>query len=94
MDGMDDGLRRTLADAGTVDVTVRVRPGARQTRLKERMADGAWKIDVSAAPEDGAANELLRRFVAAGFGVPPSCVEILSGQTSREKRLRITAARP
>lgn len=54
------------------------------------MANGVWKIDVSAAPEDGAANELLRRFVAAEFGVPAGNVEILSGHTSRLKRLRVT----
>lgn len=53
------------------------------------MANGVWKIDVSAAPEDGAANQLLRRFIAAEFDVPIRNVEIVSGHTSREKRVRI-----
>ena len=90
---MDDGLRSRLRDEGSVDLSVRVRPGARETRLKERMADGVLKMDVAAVPEDGAANELLRRFVAAGFDVPLSHVEILSGHGSRNKRLRVTAPR-
>lgn len=77
-----------------MDLAVRVRPGARETRLKDRMADGSWKIDVAAAAEDGAANQLLRRFVAAEFGVPPSHVEILSGKTSRSKTLRVVRALP
>lgn len=88
---MDDELRGRLQQDGTIDVIVRVRPAARNTRLKERMADGVWKIDVAAAAEDGAANELLRRFVAAEFSVPLFQVDILSGQTSREKRLRVRA---
>lgn len=80
-----------LAYDGSIDLVVRVRPGAQSTRLKEQRADGVWKIDIAAVPEDGAANELLRRFVAAEFGVSLSQVEITAGYTSREKRLRITA---
>lgn len=88
---MNDELRGRLGTDGSLDLVVRVRPHAHDTRLKERMADGVWKIDLSAAPEDGAANELLRRFVAAEFAVPVGNVEILSGHTFREKRLRVIA---
>jgi uncharacterized protein YggU (UPF0235/DUF167 family) len=88
---MDTSLRDMLASRGILDLVVRVRPGARLTRAKGMMSDGAWKIDVSAAPEDGAANECLRRFLAEEFGVPFACVTVVSGQTSREKRLRVTA---
>lgn len=86
---MTDELRDRLEREGSLDLRVRVRPQAQATRLKERRADGVWKIDIAAAAEDGAANELLRRFVAAEFSVPPSRVEILSGHASREKRVRI-----
>lgn len=86
---MNDELRGRLGTDGSLDLVVRVRPQARVTRLKERMADGVWKIDLSAVPEDGAANELLRRFLAAEFGVQKGNVEIVSGHTSREKRVRI-----
>ena len=85
-------MREALARDGSVEFTVRVRPQAADTRLKDRRADGIWKIDIGAAPEDGRANEVLRRFVAAGFRVPVGHVEILSGQTSREKRLRVVKA--
>ena len=86
-------MREALARDGSVEFTVRVRPQAATTRLKDRRADGIWKIDVAAPPEDGAANELLRRFIAAEFSVPHSHVEIVSGQTSREKRLQVTKLR-
>ncbi len=90
---MDDVLRTALVNDGYVEFTVRVHPGAKKTCARERMADGVWKIDIAAVPEEGAANESLRRFVAAEFGVPVARVEIVSGHTSRRKRLRITAQR-
>lgn len=88
---MDASLRDILASRGILDLVVRVRPGARVTRAKGAMSDGAWKIDVAAVPEDGVANECLCRFLAEEFTVPLSCVTVVCGQGSREKRLRITA---
>lgn len=88
---MDDATRTRLAQEGTVELIVRVRPQAQNTCLKGRRADGVWKVDVAAPPEDGAANELLRRFLAAECRTPLSGVQILSGMTSREKRVRIIA---
>ena len=84
-------LRERLRRDGSVDLVVRVRPQAQHTRFKGQRSDGVWKIDVAAAPEDGAANESLRRFLAEEFGVSFACVTVVSGQTSREKRLRVTA---
>jgi uncharacterized protein YggU (UPF0235/DUF167 family) len=39
---------------------------------------------------DGAANKLCREFLAELFAVPKSAVEIISGVTSRHKRVRIS----
>lgn len=47
------------------------------------------KIRLTSPPVDGAANKLCREFVADLFDVATSSVEILSGETSRHKRLRI-----
>jgi uncharacterized protein (TIGR00251 family) len=47
------------------------------------------KIRIAAAPVDGAANDELVSFLAKRLGVPRSRVEILSGETSRDKRVRI-----
>jgi len=38
---------------------------------------------------DGAANKLCREFLAELFDVPKSAVEIISGETSRHKRVKI-----
>ena len=42
---------------------------------------------VSEAPTDGAANAAVVKLVAKALGVPRSEVEIVSGLTSRHKRL-------
>ena len=52
------------------------------------------KIRLTSPPVDGAANKLCREFVADLFDVAKSSVEIIAGETSRHKRLRITGTRP
>jgi hypothetical protein len=52
----------------------------------------ALKIRLTSPPVDGAANKLCREFLAELFNVPKSAVEIISGETSRQKRVRITGA--
>jgi uncharacterized protein (TIGR00251 family) len=53
------------------------------------MADGTLKVKIAAVPEKGKANAALCRFLAEHFGVPARDVQILSGQTSPIKRVRI-----
>ena len=52
------------------------------------------KIRLTSPPVDGAANKLCREFVADLFKVAKSSVEIISGETSRHKRLRISGDHP
>jgi len=52
------------------------------------------KIRLTSPPVDGAANKLCREFVADLFDVAKSSVEIISGETSRHKRLRISGSHP
>lgn len=51
------------------------------------------KLRITAPPVDGKANEHLIAFLAKLFRVPKSQVEILSGETGRDKRLRVRAPR-
>jgi uncharacterized protein (TIGR00251 family) len=50
---------------------------------------GALKVAVSAPPEDGRANQALVEALREALGVRRSQVELLSGQTSRDKRFLI-----
>lgn len=52
------------------------------------------KVRLTSPPVDGAANKLCREFFADLFEVAKSSVEIVSGETSRHKRLRISGYRP
>jgi uncharacterized protein (TIGR00251 family) len=53
--------------------------------------NGRLKVLTNAAPAKGQANRRLLAFLAGSFGVAKSCVELLRGETSREKTWRISA---
>jgi uncharacterized protein len=55
------------------------------------LADGSavLRIRVRAAPEDGAANEAVRRVLAKALGRPASAVSLTAGATARLKTLCI-----
>ena len=69
-------------------ITLYIQPGAKQSRLVG-LHDGMPKIAIKARPIDGEANEALITFLAELGGVPRRSIEILSGQTSRTKRLQV-----
>jgi hypothetical protein len=56
--------------------------------------DKALKVRLTSPPVDGAANKLCREFIADLFDVSRSCVEIIAGETSRLKRVRISGSNP
>ena len=75
-----------LADADG-RLPVRVTPGARVETLE--LAEGKLLVKVRAKPQDGAANDAVRKLVATALGVPPSSLQLLRGATSREKLFQI-----
>jgi uncharacterized protein (TIGR00251 family) len=72
-----------------VTLSVRIQPRASKNGVS-RMEDGSLKIRLTAPPVDGAANEALIAYLSKALGVSKSSVEIVSGHTSREKRIRIS----
>jgi uncharacterized protein (TIGR00251 family) len=50
---------------------------------------GSLKVRITAPPVDGRANVHLVNFLARAFGVSRSAVELLSGGSGRDKRVRI-----
>jgi uncharacterized protein (TIGR00251 family) len=50
---------------------------------------GSLRIRLAAPPVDGAANDELRRLLAETLKVPRSSVQLMSGLSSRTKRIRI-----
>ena len=73
---------------GSVTFKVRVQPRASRTELAGEHGD-ALKIRLAAPPVDGKANEACRRFLADLLAVPLNAVEIVGGESSRDKRIRV-----
>lgn len=69
-------------------LTLHVQPRASKNQLCG-VQDTSLKIRLTSPPVDGAANRLCREFLAELLDVPRSAVEIISGETSRHKRVRI-----
>ncbi len=67
---------------------VRIQPRAAQDEIVGLYGD-RLKVRITAPPTDGKANEHLRAFLAKEFGVSKNQVTLLSGASSRDKRLRI-----
>lgn len=79
---------------GAVSFRVRVQPRAARSEVVGEH-NGALKLRLHAPPVDGKANEECRRLIAKLVGVSPSEVEIISGQSSKDKVIavrRVTAA--
>ncbi len=70
-------------------LAVRVVPRAGRTEIAGVMTDGTVKIRLTAAPVDGEANEQLVRFLADTLKVPKSRIEIVAGETGRNKLVAV-----
>jgi len=74
-----------------VSLRVHLQPKAsREGILGE--ADGILKLRVTAPAVDGRANEACLRLLAKALNLPPSRLQIVSGQHARLKTIRITSA--
>ena len=82
------GLDVTESD-GQVTLTVKVVPGSSRTKIVGQL-DGMLKVKIMAAPEKGKANQCLIEFLAKELGIKKNTVEIVSGQTSPVKQVRIS----
>lgn len=74
-------------------LAIKVTPGARKNQVVEDVVDSLGqrilKIKVGQPPEDGKANKAMIEILAKYFAVKKSAVEIISGETSRNKIVKI-----
>jgi uncharacterized protein (TIGR00251 family) len=74
-------------ERGTI-VPVKAQAGARKNAiLGERQ--GALRVAVTAAPEKGKANRAIIELLSKTLDVPKSAIELISGETSPQKRFLI-----
>jgi uncharacterized protein len=75
--------------AAGVTFAVKVQPRAKRNAITGKVGD-ALKVALTAPPVDGRANEACVAFFANLLEVPRSSITIASGETSRNKVIRVT----
>jgi uncharacterized protein len=71
-----------------VTFAVRIQPRARKNAITGELGD-ALKVSLTAPPVEGRANEACIEFFAKLLKVPRSSVNIASGQSNRNKVIRV-----
>lgn len=83
-------------DGENTILSVHVQPKARKNAIEGVKADADGKlwltIRITAVPEDGKANKAVIRLLSKTWRIPARAFSLLSGDTSRYKRIHI--ARP
>ena len=74
--------------ADGVTLAVKVQPRAPTSEVGETLG-AELRVKVTAPPVDAAANEAVIRLLAEKFACPRSAVQILRGQTSRHKVIKL-----
>lgn len=74
--------------AKVITFAVKVHPRARKNAITGVVGD-ALKLALTAPPVEGRANQAVIEFFAELFAIPRSSVTIASGETSRNKVIRI-----
>ena len=72
-------------------LSLHCQPGAKVSRVVG-LHDERLKLQLNAPPLENRANEALVAWLATRLGLPRKQIEILSGQTSRQKRVLVRGA--
>ena len=84
-----ENLYKKFIQDGEIYLKIKVRPGASRSEVKNIMEDGTVKIDISAAPSRGKANQELIKFLASLFRTSKNNIKIISGASERLKIIKI-----
>lgn len=74
-------------DDGVI-LPIRALPGSKKNEIRG-VQQGALKVSVTAAPEDGKANKAIIELLAKKLTLRKSQLEIISGHTHRQKRMLV-----
>jgi uncharacterized protein len=81
----------SVQDDGSLVLSVHAQPGAGRSAVVGRHGD-AIKVKVAAPPEHGKANDAIIEMLAQHLGLKSAQVELVSGTSSRSKKVRISGA--
>lgn len=91
--GVSESERSPAADHGAVGVRLRVVPNAKKTEVTGLHGE-AVKLKVASPALEGKANAEVLQFVAGTAGVPVRMAELISGEKSRDKVVRVHGMPP
>lgn len=74
-------------------LSIRTQPGSSKNRIIGEYG-GRLKLAVTAAPEKGRANKAVIELLADTLHISESSIHIISGESSRDKRLMIKGLTP
>lgn len=70
-------------------MAVRVTPRASRNEVTAIQDDGTVRVRLASSPKGGDANDALVNYLAEVLGVPHSKIEIVAGETGRDKLISI-----
>lgn len=70
-------------------IYVKVSPRSSRNEVT-RMAEGEYKVKLTAPPVDGEANAMLIKVLAEYFDVPKSSISIIGGKSAKTKIVEIS----
>lgn len=71
-------------------IKVKIQPNAKKNEICGELPDGTTKIKIAAPATEGRANTKLIEFLSGEYGVPKSQIEIIKGQKSHLKQIKIS----
>lgn len=82
------GGKTDLQAGHTMDIQIKLQPGSSKNEIMGKQ-DGLWRVKVTAPPVEGKANKALIALLSKRLKIPKSDIEVVSGGSSRIKRIRI-----
>lgn len=73
-------------------VNIKISPNSKKNEIIK--TDTEIKIKITAQPIDGKANKCLIEFLSKTFKIPKTSIEILKGETSKDKLLLFKTTAP
>ncbi|MCC6259463.1 MAG: DUF167 domain-containing protein [Anaerolineales bacterium] len=70
-------------------LALRITPRAERNQIVGLLADGTIKVQLASDPSDENANQILLAYLSEVLGVPKTRVEIVAGESGRDKLISI-----
>lgn len=68
-------------------INIKISPNAKKNEIIK--TDNETKVKITAQPVDGKANKALVEFLSKFFKIPKNSIQIVKGETSKDKKILI-----